>query len=639
MQFRYVSFLLLSGAAPAFAQQATSNAVTQSDDAFGRQVGTERIGIYSNEEVRGFNPIDAGNQRLEGLFIEQGNIASPRLIESSSVRVGYAARSASFPAPTGIVELKMEKFTGEERYNAEFEHESNPSTAGALEAKIPLAGSKLGLALGVGFREADQVHGRTGSFRNYMAGISWLPKKGSEFILFTSGATARGLEFSASIFPSGSFEPPRQPRKLLQTQPWAKNNFTVSTSGGIAKFPIGDFRIEAGLFRTTRRDPESFFTLQIGTDQTGAVSDYRVIADTGNHTLATSGEFRLSRIWNGEKVRHSLTAAVRGREQDRAFGGQQNLSFGPSQAGVPFVRPRPVINFGPDDTSNVRQFIFGVQYNLLTKSGSSLSVALQKADYRKRTDFAAAGVADPVVRDAPWLYSANGALAITPNLTAYAGIVRGQEDSAIAPDIALNRSEAPPALLTKQMDAGLRYAITPKLTLITGIFNIKKPFFGLNSGLRFGNLGTVTNRGVELSVAGALAPGLTLVAGGILVNPTIKGPEVSAGLIGKRPTGSFKQRGIFNLDWRPGGNSAWSVDIALDGTSGEAGNRRNTFETGGRSNLNLGARYRFELDGHKILLRGQVLNALNNYGWRVNSGGGFSFNLPRSVFVQMLADF
>jgi iron complex outermembrane recepter protein len=631
--------LLLAGSAPALAQQATSNVVTQSDDAFGRQVGTERIGIYSNEEVRGFNPIEAGNNRLEGLFIEQGNITSPRLIESSSIRVGYAARSATFPAPTGIVDLKMEKFTGTERYSFEIEHETNPSSAGALEAKVPLAGEKLGLALGVGFREADQIHGRNGSFLNYAAGISWLPKPGSEFILFTSGARARSAEFSASIFPSGSFVPPRQPRRLQQTQPWAQNRFTVSTSGGIAKFPLGDFRIEAGLFRTSRRDKDSFITLLLGTDQSGAVRDHVVIADKGNFTAATSGEFRLSRTWSGKNIRHSLIAAVRGRVQDRAFGGQQNISLGASQAGIQDFRPRPTLNFGPDDTSQVRQFIFGLQYGLLTKSGSSLNLALQKADYRKSTNLANPALTDPVVSDAPWLYSANGALAVSPRLTVYAGLVRGQEDSAVAPDIAVNRSEAPPALLTKQMDAGVRFAITPKLTLIGGVFSIKKPFFGVDSGLRFGNLGTISNRGVELSIAGALAKGLTLVAGGILVNPTIKGPEVDAGRLGKRPTGSFKKRAIFNLDWRPGGDSAWSVDLALDGTSAETGNRLNTFETGGRSNLNLGGRYRFSIGEHKILLRGQVLNALNSYGWRVNSGGGFAFTLPRSVFVQMFADF
>lgn len=626
---------LLIGSSPAFAQQTATNVITQSDDAFGRAVGTERIGIYSNEEVRGFNPVDAGNQRLEGLFIEQGMIISPRLLDSSAVRVGYGARSTTFPAPTGIVELRMEKFEGKEQYSFEIEHESNPSTAGALEAKIPLIGEKLGVAFGVGFRKAEQVHGRNGAFLNYQAGISWLPKSGSEFILFTSGARAKGAEFSANFFPAGSFVPPKQPRKLEQTQPWAQNQFVVSTTGGIAKFPIGDFKVEAGLFRTTRRDPKSFFTLLLGVTETGAVANHLVLADQGNQTLSTSGEVRLSRTWTGDKLKHSLIFGVRGRDQDRAFGGQQRISLGASRAGLQDFRPEPAFVFGPDDHSNVRQFIVGLQYSLLSKAGSSLNAAIQKANYRKRTDFASAAVADAVVRDAPWLYSFNAAVALSPKLTVYGGYVRGQEDSAVAPDIAVNRSEAPPALRTRQMDAGLRYALTSKLTLIAGAFDIRKPFFGIDSALRFTNLGNVSNRGFELSLAGSLTTGLTVIAGGILVDPVIRGGE----LAGKRPIGAFKQRGIFNLDWRPGGAGPWSFDLALDGTSSQAANRLNTFGTGERSALNLGTRYRFAIGESKVLLRAQMLNVMNSYGWRVNSGGGFAFTLPRSLFVQMIADF
>jgi iron complex outermembrane recepter protein len=630
---------LLLISAPALAQQTTNNVVTQADDAFGRATGNERIGIYSSDEVRGFNPTEAGNNRLEGLFIEQVGILSPRLQESSSVRVGIAARGTPFPAPTGIVETRMEKFTGKSSYSLQMEAEDYSNVGGAIEAKIPLAGEKLGVSMGVGFRESDQVQFRNGSFRNYMASISYLPSKDSEFILFTSGAAGRSQEFAASFFPAGSYRPPEQPMKLQQSQPWAISGFRTSTSGGIAKFPIGDYRVEAGLFRATKRDPESFFTLLLGVTETGAVRDHLVIADKNTTNLATSGEIRLSRTWTGEKLRHSLIASIRGRDQDRAFGGQQNISLGASQAGIQDFRPEPVIATGPDDHSNVRQFIYGLQYNLQSRGGSSLSLAVQKSDYRKTTDFANPALTDPVVRDAPWLFSVSGALAITPKLTLYGGYVRGQEDSAVAPDIAINRSEAPPALRTRQMDAGLRFAITPKITFIGGVFDIRKPYFGVDSTLRFTSLGDVSNRGIELSLAGSPAKGLTLVAGAIAVNPTIKGAEVDAGRLGKRPVGTFKKRGIFNLDWRPGGTSALSVDLALDVSSGLMGDRLNRFSAGGKTNLNLGTRYRFSIGDHKILIRGQVQNALNDYSWRVNSGGGFTMGTPRIFYLQAVADF
>ncbi len=631
--------LLLGVSTPALAQQTGNNAVTQSEDAFGRAVGNERIGIYSNEEVRGFNPIEAGNNRLDGLYIDLGNIASPRLIAGSAIRVGYAANGTPFPAPTGIVDLQMEKFAGTRRISLEAEVETNPNFAGAIETQIPLVGERFGMALGVGFREADQVGGRNGSFVNYLASISWLPEKNSEINLFSGGFKGKGAEHATLHFPAGDALPPRQSRALQQTQPWAQNRNRGSVSGAIVKIPLGTFRLEAGLFHTTRAEPNLFATLQLGIEPTGFVRNSVVLADVGNYIHSNSGEIRLSRSYISGKVRHSFTASLRGRDQSRAFGGQQSISLGNSLLGIQDFRPKPQLSFGPNDKSHVRQFTFGLQYGLQTTSGNILNLAVQKADYRKHNNFASPGLRDTDTRAKPWLFSGTGAWAVLPRLKLYGGYVRGLEESALAPDIATNRSEAPPALRTRQMDAGLRFAVQPKLALIAGVFEIKKPYFGVDSNLRFANLGTVANRGAELSLAGTLGKGLTIVAGGILIDPKISGPEVAAGRIGPRPIGSSRSHGIFNLDWKPEGQDAWSFDLALDGNSSEMANRLNSFSTSGRININLGLRYRFAVGKGKFLLRGQVLNLFNSYDWRVNSSGGFTYTLPRNFTLHLIADF
>jgi iron complex outermembrane recepter protein len=54
----------------AAAQRAEENVTTGSEDAFGRSIGNESIGIYNEGDVRGFSPIEAGNVRLEGLYFE-----------------------------------------------------------------------------------------------------------------------------------------------------------------------------------------------------------------------------------------------------------------------------------------------------------------------------------------------------------------------------------------------------------------------------------------------------------------------------------------------------------------------------------------------------------------------------------------
>ena len=94
-------------AAPAVAQRANDNAVTEAEDAFGSSVGNESIGLYSPSQVRGFSPVTAGNVRLEGVYIDRQGVISQRLVEGSTIRVGLSAQGYPFPAPTGIVDYRL----------------------------------------------------------------------------------------------------------------------------------------------------------------------------------------------------------------------------------------------------------------------------------------------------------------------------------------------------------------------------------------------------------------------------------------------------------------------------------------------------------------------------------------------------
>ena len=85
------------------AQRTDDNVTAESDDAFGRSVGNERIGIYNSSDVRGFSPVAAGNVRIEGLYFDQQKDPTQRLVETVTIRIGIAAQSYPFPSPTGIV--------------------------------------------------------------------------------------------------------------------------------------------------------------------------------------------------------------------------------------------------------------------------------------------------------------------------------------------------------------------------------------------------------------------------------------------------------------------------------------------------------------------------------------------------------
>ena len=179
-----------------------------------------------------------------------------------------------------------------------------------------------------------------------------------------------------------------------------------------------------------------------------------------------------------------------------------------------------------------------------------------------------------------------------------------------------------------------------KLGLVVGVFSITKPYYNLDPARRFRQLGTIRNRGIELSLTGQIVPGVTIVAGTLLLDPRISGEAVDSGLIGLRPVGQIRRRSVVNLDWRlDGGKSPWSFDLALEDLSARNANARGALNAPPHTTVSLGARYRFIMAGMKMLLRPQVQNLFNSYGWNVSSSGGFTYVASRSGTLELLVDF
>ena len=75
----------------AHAQRADENAVTAADDAFGTRVGNEGVGLYDMRNARGFDPQQAGNNRIEGLYFDIQGMFGNRLTKSQTIRIGLSA--------------------------------------------------------------------------------------------------------------------------------------------------------------------------------------------------------------------------------------------------------------------------------------------------------------------------------------------------------------------------------------------------------------------------------------------------------------------------------------------------------------------------------------------------------------------
>jgi len=211
------------------------------------------------------------------------------------------------------------------------------------------------------------------------------------------------------------------------------------------------------------------------------------------------------------------------------------------------------------------------------------------------------------------------------------------EESPVAPDIAVNRGDAPPAIITEQMDAGFRYAIAKDLRLVAGVFDVRKPYFALDPGRVFRELGEVRNRGIEVSLAGQITPRVSVVLGAVFLDATVSGDAVDLGLIGRRPVGSIGRTVTGAVNWNLPWIEGLSLDLAYESASDRIANAANTFVVPARYVAALGGRYRFDLIDKPATFRAQLASVNDVFGYN-NLGEGFYYNPPRRFQMSLTVD-
>ncbi|HYG46319.1 MAG TPA: TonB-dependent receptor [Allosphingosinicella sp.] len=637
-----VTAILLASAAPALAQRANENAVEAAGDAFGTSVGNEKIGLYGAGDVRGFSPITAGNIRVEGLSVTEHGGFTSRVVSGSTIRVGLTAQGYPFPAPTGIADYTL-RSSGNDAVLSPVLYLGPYGTAGLeVDAQIPLIRDRLSLAAGVSYRYEENFPGEDGRSAHGGGVLRWRPEDRFEIKSFYGRMKVRDDVDIPSIFVAGPYLPPRIERRNFGLD-YAGNDIDRQFFGGVGSAQLSDsWQVRAGLFRWESDVKRGRTELYLNVQPDGS-AQRQLVATKDQISKSTSGELRSSwSITEGDR-RHLVHLAVRGRDTRRAYGGADVRNLGPGVIGMPSDVPEPDFEFGPLTRDEVRQLTGGIGYELRWPGTAELSLGLQKTDYEKKTLIP--GLSALVTEDSPWLYNGTLAVHLSDKLVAYAGYTRGLEESGVAPPNAVNRNSAPPALRTSQRDAGIRYAISPRLSLVAGLFDVRKPYFNLDPGLVYRELGTVRHRGIELSLAGQPADGLSVVAGAVFLDAEVSGEAVDFGSIGPRPVGTMGRIMRANFDYRLPFLDPVSVDLAITHQAGQVASTPGYAELGGRQLMtrpqtifDVGARYRFKVGATPATLRAQITNLLDTYRWKVGSSSAFRFIDERRLLLTLAAD-
>ena len=632
---RTVLAVALVSAGAASAQRAEENVTTGSEDAFGRSIGNESIGIYNEGDVRGFSPIEAGNVRLGGLYYDLVGHFTSRLIEGSTIRVGIASQSYPFPSPTGIVDYDMRRVGTEQVFSALVNYGPFGGLGTEVDAQLPVMGEQLGIAMGAGlYRDAFPWGGDNRSV-SYAIAPQWRPNENFELRPFFSRITFEDEEAEPLMITQGGALPPKIEREHYYGQEWSVNEGEILNYGVLGAARFGAWIARLGLFESVSAPDQEFAELftDIAPDRS---ANEVVVAFPSSRFSSRSGELRLSREFAEGPRHHAVQFAARARLNKRRYGGEDVVDVGPAELGVGRAIARPQFVFGEQSHDEVKQETLGVAYELQWTRLGEMSLGVQKTSYSKTVDTPTEVL--PESRAKPWLKYATATVNANERLAFYASYTEGLEESPVAPDNAVNRNVAAPALETEQYDAGIRWAAFGNMKLIAGVFNVEKPYFDLDAAGFFRELGTVEHRGVEVSLAGDPREDLTVIVGTRWLDATVSGPTVDAGLIGESPVGSARQYSLATADYRLPGSRV-SFDATVEHISSQTANSANTIEVPSRAVLHIGGRYRFTMFDKPATLRLLVQNVTDEYGWVALSSGVYIYNSPRRFTAYVTADF
>jgi len=625
-------------AQPAQAQRTNENAVAQAGDAFGSVVGNEVIGLYTSASARGFNPSQAGNLRINGLYFDQASAPNNRLLRGSTIHVGISAQGYPFPAPTGVVDFEL-RTPGQKPitsvllgYGAVFGY-SRPLIE--IDTQLPVV--KDVLSVGAGFSYSrNAAHLVAVRDRNYAGSLTahWTPNENFSLTPFWSGTNTSATGGDRPRIFIGDNDSPKYRQQDLFSPEWLFFGFRLYNYGAVSHWDLADdWKIQAGLFRSENITPQSFTGFVLNTNANG-VGNYAIEKSPRRATTSTSGEIRLSKTFTEGVRRHTFFINTRARDRSSTSGGGDLRQFGPVLITAIPNRPEPTFNPGTTNLSVTRQVTGGVAYEGVWSQVGQLSMAVQKSDYERT--LTRASVAPVKSSKAPLLYNAGAAAYVSSDIAVFASYARGLEELGTAPGNAVNRDEAVPAELTRQIDAGVRYQIRNGLQLVADAFVIDKPYYGLDQGRLFRKLGTNRHSGVELSVAGGLTDEVTLVAGAVALRPRIGS---SSGTGNLTEVGPIPRLIRINAQYRPKAVQGLALDLKLESVSSRYITVSNAHRIDGAITVDAGVRYTTKINNTPIKFRLQGLNLTNTFSVTPSASGQINAFESRRVEASIAADF
>lgn len=626
----------------AHAQRAADNAVANSDDGFGTTVGLESTGIYTEQDARGFSPLKAGNLRVDGVYFDIIGTMPSRLKQSTGIRIGFAAESYPFQAPTGVVEQRLRPFPGKNGISLGANLVSYGGKIGEIDLRLRNEAGTLGLV--AGFAYSDFRYGGGSRVSSYtMAARPIIRIGGIEIGPWAAKTIVSFQQPHVLTIVSGDTVPAVPEQRIYLGQDWTRTRLNNDNYGLTAKVPITARLLFRGGMNYSNGDRERYFSEFYILPPTGVVARHRVIADPPQQIDAVSGEAQLIYRFDSGKWVHRLIGGFRMRSRLTETGGSQAFDFGTVEYDKPDLEDKPTFQFGPVNSGRVRQSAFMLGYLGRLPGVGHINIGVQKARFRASNRNGTTG-AVTTSRDDPWLYNATVGVNVTPSISLYLGTQRGLEDSGTAPDLATNRNEQLPPTRTTQYDGGIRWKFGGG-QLVVNAFQITKPYFSYDTSNLFTRIGDVRHRGIEASLSGHFGKRLQIVAGALALQPRVSNVTPTAGQQGELPTGTPSKYVRIDSNYKTDIFGGLTLTAGLQYTGTRAVSAKPFDSLGGKqlmlpgvTTIDLGVRQQFTLGGVPMNLRAVLANVFDHTSWKVLAPNVLDIDERRRFSLTLVAD-
>jgi iron complex outermembrane receptor protein len=507
-----------------------------------------------------------------------------------------------------------------------------------VDARVSIKPERLSAAVGGHYQRRYFADGRQG---DYLA-LALLPTLRSEAFSITPFWSFAHSKVNAPslLVTSGPSLPPERDRGGSTNQKWANSEQHSQTYGLVGLYDLSDrLSIRLGAFESRSVRTRTYNELFTNVQPDGSAIDI-MVASPRLPARWTSGEARLSWVSDGTRFDQAIHLSLRGRDKQLEGGGSATVVLGPARIGKHTPRPQPDFSFTEPTVNSVRQWIVGIAHIGRLDGVGEFNLGLQKTGYRstiERHDHSA------TTRSNPWLFNAMVAATPTKWLALYGGYTRGIEETAPPPQSAVNRDDATSASRTEQKEIGMRIAFG-SARLLAGVFEIQRPYYSVDSQGVYGPLGLLTNRGVEASVSIQPTERLSIIAGAVVADPKVSGGALGTGRVSPLAVGTSRRSVRVDANWQSPVEGL-SLDMSAAHSGAVAASTR-TYEALGERQLmstpfttvDLGVRYRFQMNGLPVALRGLASNIFDDGGFDVNSSQSFFLRTGRRFSFQLLAD-